>query len=324
MIICPLLIALLISAGWMQIREGDELVRGKLVDVQGNVVIIANDAGEDRPYPVDRSARVHVHATAGPEMLRVGAVVQVEGNVDPATYSLLPGNILVWLDPRGPELRTNGGAYFQLKADRQSGQIPVVVVGVVQSVEPLRVVGGNSIFSRFYYSDEVDASGTPLNFHEFPTIGKVFQVEIREDQPVGVEIGSNLMLAGPGAEVRAYVRPRDGNIVDLTAQRTEPLPPSITGKKKDSAKGADDEPEVDEEKSTVESKPPRMKEKRERTPRTKTPKEPAEVQFQFGESMWKSGKHEAAERYFTKAMELDDRPEMANRIKAVKSGAKDE
>lgn len=327
-----LLVSLSLTGTVLAQNDDREKVEGTLQDFGPGTVLVEFRNGTRGPLSFDQTTTIRVRGEADQTILVPGRVIEVKGEVEPNGLALKDPSISVWMNGSGPEVRSQWGAYYMLKADRKKGTIPVVLVGRVISVSPLRFEAGNSIFSRYYFDDDVDATGKPTNPQEYPAIGKVFEVSLPDDQPVVVELGSDIASAGAKAEVTAFVRPRDGMIDTLFLFRKEPLDSKLITSsdannktRKGRQKRTDDAPM---EKPT---KAKRMRSNEDSTRKSdgnekeqppSSSSNPAETNFQFGLSMLKAGKITEANRYFDRALAADPSDAMVKKIEDAKKSAK--
>ena len=332
-----LIVAFLLLTSVVQAQDDDnQKVEGTLTDIGQGMIEVEIGEGNRKAISFDQTANIRVRGEADQSVLVPGAIVEVGGDVMANTNVIQEPNVSVYLNDRGPELRSSGGAYYSLKADRRSGRIPVVIVGRVVSVDPLRVEAGNSIFSRYYFDDEVDNNGKPTNPIEFPSIGKTFEVSLAEDKPITVELGSNIAQAGPKARVTAFVRRRDEMIQTLFLYRKERIDAKSLGleeivkkdskkRKESSTKSAKSDRPTRERKKLTGKNTPESDEsaRKNKNSSDRTPANPAEHNFQFGVTMLKAGKTAEADRYFERATKLDSSDAMTKRIQEARTEAEE-
>jgi len=323
------LLVLVVLAMPLHAEEEREKVEGTLQDFAPGTILVQFKNGTRGPLTFDQTATIRVRGEADQSILIPGRVIEVNGEVDPNGLTLKDPKVSVWLNGNGPEVRSQGGAYYMLKADRKKGTIPLVLVGRVVNVSPLRLEAGNSIFSRYYFDDEVDATGKPTNPQEFPAIGKTFEVDLPEGQPIVVEMGSDISAAGPKAEVTAFVRPRDGMIDTLFLFRKEPLDQKVLSNSDGNMKGKKNrQRRASDAEADKTTKPKRVRNNKDSSPKPDvtekndaSPKgsNSAETNFQFGLSMLKAGKTAEANRYFDRALAEDSSEKMAEKIAAARN-----
>lgn len=174
----------------------------KFSKIEGNS-IVCSDNGLNVKVPVSQQTQIRVQAPGTAEFLVPGSIVEIHGKSD-ASFTINKPQISIYAGRLAPRQRSAYGSYYLHEAKRAEQLIPVTLVGTIVATEPLRVKGGNSIQSQYYFDDEKDANSNYLNnYHDFPVLNQIFTVDPDSDR-IYMELGNAVQLAKEGDNVHVY------------------------------------------------------------------------------------------------------------------------
>lgn len=176
---------------------------GEFVRVEGNAIVIKKSNGSVYPLQVTPADELKIRGRATPDFLVPGTIVEIFGDSD-SSFKVTNPQITAYAGNFAPRQRTNGGSYYTFRASRASGKIPIALIGTIVSVDPLRVKGGNSIRSRYWFEEDRDSqTNASLNYRDFPVLNTTFEVS-PDPNRVFVDLGNLIKFAKEGDEITVY------------------------------------------------------------------------------------------------------------------------
>ncbi|MGE3316896.1 MAG: hypothetical protein AB7O26_17405 [Planctomycetaceae bacterium] len=200
-----------------------QVVRGKLVDLQRNGLIVETD-GKQNPIGFNRDTVVELGAKGPREFLTVGAVVAVSGEMQMDGSVTLRdhgwGGIEVYV-AGPPKQQVDRGWEMVYTAKAGSPILPFRFVGTVISMDPLVV---RPLTNYRQPTLAVEVPGKPLQ--KLPDIkNRELTIEVpKEDGMIKLNLGERVDLIGSDAQVTATVAFYPNPIAQrVYIERSEPI-----------------------------------------------------------------------------------------------------
>lgn len=220
-----------------------QVIRGKLVDLQRNGIVIDND-GKQLPIGINRDTVVELGAKGPREFLMAGAIVTISGELQTDGSVTLRehgwGGIEVCITGQPPKPQADRRWEVTYTAKAGSPVLPFKFVGTVINLNPF-VVKPLSNYRQPTLA--IETPGKPLQ--KLPDIkNRDFTIELPKDEGmIKLNLGERMDLVGADPQVTASVAYYPNPIATrIYIERTEPIkrndvPEDENGKKGKGQKG---------------------------------------------------------------------------------------